>query len=177
MFGESWHGATECGEDASDDCVDTTPVCPHEFRSEMTGLLRVNRNSSKEERNMNLHEFVRASLKQAPCNCLSTGPDRTANIGFTHVTLEGAPDVEEFKRLIAEHKGLNGAEDVNPLGEEAVHDYTVIGAWIGSQALAFYFIGLGDLLGLWHCYHHNTVALVSNKVWAEATAAAARSDD
>ena len=87
--------------------------------------------------------------------CIVSGENRvmtghTADVFFFDVCAKGNPNVDEFKKLIAEHSGEFC--EVNLFdGEE--HGYQELGGWIGDQGLAMQFMGLGVILGLWEVAH------------------------
>jgi hypothetical protein len=94
---------------------------------------------------------------------------RSVDMFYFNVCATNNPDVETFKRLIAEHKGEWG--EMNPLDEKE-HSYIEVGGWIGDQSLAMQFMALGELLGLWRVMQPTMIGLDRHEEVAQQMAGA-----
>lgn len=100
---------------------------------------------------MTLGEYVEKFTERGECQCRKCvdkgGKTRlaghTADLMFFEVAMKEGATAEEFTRLTKEHEGKYGPCDPFD-GKE--HGYLELGGWIGDQALALRFMGLGHLL-------------------------------
>lgn len=102
-----------------------------------------------------LSEYVRTHTARGDCMCgkcidAPSTPDPGHGVDMTFFkvapTTETA-DVDDFKRLTAEHRGEFG--DCNPF-DGAEHNYIQLGGWIGDQGLAMQYMALGKMLGVFN---------------------------
>jgi hypothetical protein len=108
---------------------------------------------------MTIQEFVTEKTIRGDCKCgrcsdVSGAPDPTGpnTVDMTTMMIGLAENVqpdekikEEFLKLTRECKGE--FQESDPLDGKA-HNYQELGAWIGSQALAIQYMGLGVILGI-----------------------------
>lgn len=85
-----------------------------------------------------LQEYIIEHTDRSECDC-----DKYADLFFFKVATKNNPSAEELIRLIRDHRGVWNQLNLFD-GEE--HGYIEIGAWLGSQQLAFLLMGLGSLL-------------------------------
>jgi hypothetical protein len=103
---------------------------------------------------MKLHEFVEKHAERGACccgQCVDAPKDpkkqqpagHTINLTFFKVAKKGNPHKNEMLALVKQEfpHWLDGKE----------HSYLEVGADVGDQGIALMTIGLGHLLGLWHC--------------------------
>lgn len=101
-----------------------------------------------------LIDYVLSHTERGECKCgkcvdVGNKPDpagHTVDMIFFKVALKNNPNKEEFERLTKDNVGGEFTNVDVFDGQE--HNYIELGAWIGDQGLAFQFMAMGTLLGV-----------------------------
>jgi hypothetical protein len=109
-----------------------------------------------------LIKYVTDHTERGECKCgqcidVGNKPDpkgHVADLMFFKVSKKGGATADEFKRLTKEHRGeFNKCDPFD--GKE--HSFIELGGWIGDQALAMQYMGLGTLLEVFDLLTPKTV--------------------